>query len=73
MTKQKFRETRNKQAFRSDPLKQLEKSQLKQDQEEEDIDNIIRQLEEKKKMKSDRKTEVKPVKLAKGTREKFYT
>ena len=67
-TKQKFRQTRRHDAFVSDPLKQLEKSQHKH--EDQDIDTIIRDLEEKRKRKSP-----KQVKIVKGLSKnaKFHT
>lgn len=72
MTKQKFRETRKHDAFRSDPLKQLEKSQVKA--EDEDIDAIIRELEDKRKKNQKKAIEVKPLRnLEKSNREKLYT
>ena len=72
MTKQKFRETRKHDAFRSDPLKHLEKSQVRP--EDEDIDAIIRELEEKRTKSHKKSVEVKPFRnLGKNSREKFYT
>ena len=66
MTKQKFRQTRKQEAFLSDPLKQLEKSYLKQEDASEDIDDIIKELEEKRKKKVVKGS-------MKHSREKFYT
>lgn len=72
-TKQKFRQTRRQEAFLADPLKHFEKLKPKVTEDPtDDIDDIIKELEEKKKKKTAR--EPKVLKLpSKKTREKFYT
>ena len=75
-TKQQFRKTRKEQAFFSDPLRNLEKAKLKAKEHTQDLDQILRELEEKKKKKNQSSIEKQsnisglPLKV---TREKFYT
>lgn len=77
MTKAKFRQTRRHNAIESDPFKLLEKhhqhhpkkEETKKEDPAEDIDDIIKELEEKRsREKSSKELGLKP-----KIREKFYT
>jgi hypothetical protein len=77
MTKAKFRQTRRHNAFESDPFKLLEKHHPhphrqtplpKKEDPTEDIDDIIKELEEKRSQKS-----TKELSFKSKPREKFYT
>lgn len=74
MTKQLFRQTRRQDALQSDPLKLLEKHHHQKEETVDDLDLLIKELEEKKFKDRASHREVKAIKLpSKHTREKFYT